>query len=255
MFSSLTLSWSVTVLFAVIGLISLNRLYRIVRGDAVVCGDAETNGGGAILGELSQLFMSVAMIAMTWGWGARLSSESGTLQVVVFSALAAVFSVRVIFRGGQRASNACHLVMALSMVWMIAAMPTLMHPATPTGAAEAAASAGVHGAHVMADMPGTTDIAGMEGHGMSLSRLAGTTADSGLVVLVTVVLAVALIAFAVWWVLRTVDRGAKLALDHGTNHGTTTQMKSATRLAGRSAVAGSSALMSLAMGGALLAML
>ena len=184
MFSS-TLSWTFTVVFALTGLYSSVRLSELARG---------VDRSGSRVAEASHLLMSLAMIAMAWGWTGDPASPTGVLQIVVFGLFGIWFLARLALPVGDhsRATEGYHLVANAAMVWMVAAMPQIMSSGAPDGA-------------------GTTGTAGMPGMGgMSGPVAAAPTPPStpSWVVAVSVVLAVLLLAGAVLWATRVVRPGA-----------------------------------------------
>jgi len=85
--------------------------------------------------ELSHVLMSVAMIAMTWGWSGGPSSPSGVLQIVAFGLIGLYFLIGAVRGYRAPVAGAYHLVMALAMVWMVASMPLLMGAGDSSGEA------------------------------------------------------------------------------------------------------------------------
>ncbi|HTK63045.1 MAG TPA: DUF5134 domain-containing protein [Pseudonocardia sp.] len=173
MFSSVPLMSVFSVLFLVTG------VYAVVRLAALASGVHASVDRAA---ELSHVVMSVAMIAMAWGWSGGPSSPSGVLQVVFFGLVGLYFLIGAV--RGHRAlpASGYHLVMALAMVWMVATMPLLMGAAGSSGAA-------------------------MEGMPWMTSGGSGATgpADPGAhpwVLPVSLVLVVLLLAAGVFWAAR-----------------------------------------------------
>lgn len=203
-----------TVAFVATGVYALARYVRLASDR----GPGRDAGGQARAVELLHLLMSLAMIAMAWGWSGGPDTGSGVVQLVVFGAFALVFAVLAARARGVASvlSRAAHALMAAAMVWMVAAMPLLMgHGARATGAAEAGGHAG-HGA-------AATDTAGMAGMDMS-GGMAGTTAGGApapapnWAIVVNTVLAVLLAVAAVRWALGAVRAGRARVLaaqDHG----------------------------------------
>ena len=162
-----TLSIIFTVVFVATGGYALYRLAAQASG---------TDPGVDRTAELAHLLMSVAMIAMVWGWTGGPATASGIVQLVVFG----LFTVW--FLSGAVAGSATaglHLVAAAAMVWMVAAMPLLMGAPAPSGAESG-----------MAGMPG----------------MSGTTTPSvepsgppAWAVSVTVLFALLLVAAAALW--------------------------------------------------------
>jgi hypothetical protein len=109
-----------TVLFTGTGLYSLLRWASLRAGVAGHHGDQ--------VAELSHLVMSLAMVGMVWGYG---GGAADTVQLVAFGAFSCYFLARLVLGRVRPALAGCpapgfHLVMAASMVWMVAAMPLLM---------------------------------------------------------------------------------------------------------------------------------
>ncbi|HEX4248400.1 MAG TPA: DUF5134 domain-containing protein [Pseudonocardia sp.] len=145
MIPSIPLSVALTVLFAGTGCYSLLRWASLRAGAAGHHGDQ--------VAELSHLVMSLAMIGMVWGYGGPVAD---TVQLVAFGGFSCYFLGRLALgrlalgrlalgrlglgRLGlgwlglgrwRPARPGCpapgfHLLMAGSMVWMVAAMPLLM---------------------------------------------------------------------------------------------------------------------------------
>jgi hypothetical protein len=114
---SIPLSVALTVLFTGTGLYSLLRWASLRVGVAGHHGDQ--------VAELSHLVMSLAMVGMVWAYG---GSFADTVQLVVFGGFSCYFLGRLVLgrlRPGCPAPG-FHLLMAASMVWMVAAMPLLM---------------------------------------------------------------------------------------------------------------------------------
>jgi len=117
--SSIPLSVVLTVLFTGTGLYSLLRWASLRTGAASHHGDQ--------VAELSHLVMSLAMVGMVWAYG---GPAAATLQLVAFGGFSCYFLARLVrSRSGGPAgcpAPGFHLLMAASMVWMVAAMPLLM---------------------------------------------------------------------------------------------------------------------------------
>jgi len=125
-----------TVLFTATG------LYALVRYAALTSGAR----AGDRMAELSHLLMSIAMIAMAWGWTGGPGTPGGSVQLVVFGLLAAWYLWCVLHAGGGlRTAGAYHLVVLAAMVWMVAAMPGLMGTSAAAGAASGAHAHHRHG--------------------------------------------------------------------------------------------------------------
>jgi Domain of unknown function (DUF5134) len=178
-----TLSWTFTVVFTLTGVYSLVRLAELASG---------MDRTGSRIAELSHLLMSVAMIAMAWGWTGEPASPTGVGQIVGFGVLGIWFLARLVLPVGDhsRATEGYHLVANAAMVWMVAAMPQI----TGSPVAEAAP----HGSADMAGMAGTGGMAG-------LAAAAPTTpATPAWVVAVSVALAVLVLGGAALWATRIV---------------------------------------------------
>ena len=120
MISSLPLSLALTVLFTGTGVYSLLRWASLRAGVAGHHGDQ--------VAELSHLVMSLAMVGMVWAYG---GSVADTVQLVVFGGFSCYFLARLVLGRLRPGRPGCpapgfHLLMAASMVWMVAAMPLLM---------------------------------------------------------------------------------------------------------------------------------
>lgn len=126
MFSSVPLLSVFTVLFLVTAVYSVVHLAALPSGASSCVGHSVDRAA-----ELSHVLMSVAMIAMMWGWSGGPSSPSGALQIVAFGLIAIYFLTGAVRGHRAPAAGAYHLLMALAMVWMIATMPLL----TGSGAA------------------------------------------------------------------------------------------------------------------------
>ncbi|MFG2539332.1 DUF5134 domain-containing protein [Streptomyces sp. NPDC048511] len=134
--------------------------------------------------------MALAMFAMAWSWGMDLP---GTPQVVFFSAVAAWFVLAALAlpsgpepRLRALAGVLPHAVMTGAMAWMVDAMSSGM-------------SAGGTGAAQAHDMPGMDMSASGALATMTLSGT-GDRWSAGL-------LAVVLLALALWWLAEGFDRG------------------------------------------------
>ena len=115
MFSSLTVSMLFTAVFVGTGGYALHRLTAQAFVDRAAEG--------------AHLFMSLAMIAMTWGWTGGPGSTSGMVQVGLFGLFTLWFVAGAV--GGSIPSG-LHMTNAAAMVWMVAAMPELMGMGTDT---------------------------------------------------------------------------------------------------------------------------
>jgi hypothetical protein len=149
-FSSPALLGVLSVVFAVTGLYSLVRLSTLASG---------ANPGVDRVAELSHLLMSIAMIGMTWGWTGGPGTGSGVLQLGVFGLLGLWFLARVLRPDGHWLGTAYHLVVQVAMVWMVAAMPTLMG----MGGGSTSAPSGHEGHGSSGALPGMGEMDGM-GH-------------------------------------------------------------------------------------------
>lgn len=111
-------AWALTGIFVVLGGIALWRW-----SSAVADGRADRSAGR--LGDVNQVAMSVAMIAMTW-WPPGLAGS--VFQVVVFAVfgLLQVAGLARIEGTSARLATASETAMNAAMVWMLAAMPLLM---------------------------------------------------------------------------------------------------------------------------------
>ncbi|GAA0948379.1 DUF5134 domain-containing protein [Pseudonocardia zijingensis] len=151
-----------TVVFAATGMYSLVLLAR---------GPAGTDR----VAEVAHLLMSIAMIAMSWGWTGGPDTLSGLAQIAVFGLFGAWFLAHQLSTGGPVLSGPTyHVVVLGAMVWMVAATPGGGHTHHAHHAAAAAAGTG------------------------PLTRL------------VTVAAAALLAAAAVWWVARAVRTRRRL---------------------------------------------
>lgn len=164
-----TLSIMFTVVFTATGGYALYRLATQASG---------TDPDVDRTAELAHLLMSVAMIAMVWGWTGGPATTSGVVQLVVFGLFTVWFLTGAV---AGSATAGLHLVAAAAMVWMVGAMPLLM-------GAPAAADAGSG----MAGMPGMGDTAVPA----PATESGGTPAW---VVSLTVLFALLLVATAALW--------------------------------------------------------
>lgn len=115
MFSSLTVSVLFTAVFVGTGGYALHRLTAQAFVDRTA--------------EAAHLLMSVAMLAMTWGWTGGPGSPSGMVQVGLFGLFALWFVAGAV---GGSIPNGLHATNAAAMVWMVVAMPELMGMGTHT---------------------------------------------------------------------------------------------------------------------------
>ncbi|WP_405714264.1 MULTISPECIES: DUF5134 domain-containing protein [unclassified Streptomyces] len=134
--------------------------------------------------------MALAMFAMTWHWGMDLP---GTPQVVFFSAAAAWFVLIPLAspsgsepRARALANALPHAVMTGAMAWMVAAMSSAMSRGAPGGG---------H-AH---DMPGMD----MSAPGATATMTLDSAGDRWSAAL----LALVLLALALWWLAKGFDTG------------------------------------------------
>lgn len=225
MFESSMLSVVFTVVFAATGLYALARLARLLAGEIEV---------GDRLVELFHLAMSLAMIAMAWAYVGGPETPGGRLEVVVFGAFTAWFAYRATRRDTAHSplANGYHVAMGAAMTWMVAAMPLIM------GSSHAGSSGG--GGHHGGSAP-------VEATG----PVAPPEPAPGWVVVVTIAFALLSVAAAGWWGARAVragDTGGD-AMPSGDVLTRTTVTQSAR------VEAGCHVLMSLGMGGMLVAML
>lgn len=163
-----------TVAFLVTGGYALVRLAGLI---------ATGDHGGSRVAELAHLLMSLAMLAMTWGWTGGPTTPGAVLQIVTFTALTAWFVRRVLLppAGHERLVEGSHAATTAAMVWMVAAMPRIMGTSPSSGGA-----AGHH--HGGAD------------HGAA----AVTIVTPGWVTGLTWAFVVVSLAAAVFWLLRIV---------------------------------------------------
>jgi hypothetical protein len=173
MFSSVPLLSGFTVVFLVTGVYSIIRLAALASGVPSAVDPAA---------ELSHLLMSVAMLAMTWGWTGGPASPSGALQLVVFSLAGLYFLIGALFGDRAPVTGGYHLVMALTMVWMVATAPLLM-------------GSGSTSARAMEDMPWIAA-------GGSVGAAPVDPAVRSWVLPVSLVLVALLVAAALFWAAR-----------------------------------------------------
>ncbi|WP_226353602.1 DUF5134 domain-containing protein [Pseudonocardia sp. ICBG601] len=234
MFASLSVPWVFTVVFVLTGLYALGRFALLASG-------AERDGDRGV--ELSHVVMSVAMIAMAWGWTGGPATPSGVLQLVVFGIFAVSFLAQAVAAGHDVVASADHAVMNAAMVWMVAAMPALMGmPATAGGGGGGHAGHAGHGS-------GAAEMAGMDGMAAAPTP-AWVTAMTG-------VLVVVLACSAVLWGVRAARAVSAVSEQPTAETGVVaTQVSTASAVAtNRRADACCHLLMSLGMGGMLFAML
>lgn len=166
-------NWILTVLFTVTGVICL---WHIAASTEHRGHRDEARGIDAL-----HLAMSVAMIVMIW-WP---PGTTGTwVQVAVFAVIGAAILI-----GGLRATrwpvrvdSVAHVLLAVAMIWMLAAMPLIMGH-------DPAASPGGHAGH-----GGVTTS--------STSQSAASTAISTPVAAITWTLVAISAVCAIWWVRR-----------------------------------------------------
>ncbi|MEU1122822.1 DUF5134 domain-containing protein [Streptomyces sp. NPDC005899] len=179
MIAATGLRWILTLLFCALAAYGLWR--------AVV---ARSHPWTARLAHGLHAVMALAMFAMAWAWGMDLP---GTPQVVFFSAAAAWFVLAALAlpnrpepRVHALARSLSHAVMTGAMAWMVAAMSSGMSMgATDAGQAH--------------DMPGMD----MSAPGALATMTLSGTADrwsAGLLALV-------LLALALWWLAEGFDTG------------------------------------------------
>lgn len=222
MFEWSMLSVVFTVMFALTGLYALARLARLLAGDLV----------GDRLVELFHLAMSLAMIAMAWAYLGGPETPGGRLQVVVFGVFTAWFAYRATVRDTAHSPLAIgyHVVMGAAMTWMVAAMSLIMG----SSHAGSAGGGGHHGGSAPVEAEGP---------------VAPPEPAPGWVVVVTIAFAVLSVAAAGWWAARAVR-----ADSHGEASGGTVRTRLTVTRSAR-LEAGCHVLMSLGMGGMLVAML
>jgi hypothetical protein len=176
-FDSVAVSALFTAVFAVTG------IYALLRWASLRV--AATGRTGDQVAELAHLLMSLAMIAMAWGYS---TPASNVAQLVLFGAMGTYFVVRMATDRQPASTCACpapgyHLLMCGAMVWMVVAMPWLM-----TG------------------MASSDDQGSMQMDGMSMPMPAHTSDGHGpapsLTIPVTVLIALALIGAAGYWTRR-----------------------------------------------------
>lgn len=177
-----------TAVFLATGLVGALALVRGARARSLgPCGDTRAT-------ELLHLLMSVAMIAMAWGWTGGPDTVDGAVQVVVFGVFAAVLGALALVPNRREARRArlSHGLAAAAMVWMVAAMPLLMHvDATPGTAAPAPA----HGGHAAMSMaPG--------------APMLDTPTTAGWASATSMAIAAVLAVVGVAWVVRAVQLGS-----------------------------------------------
>jgi Domain of unknown function (DUF5134) len=114
-FSSLTVSVLFTAVFVGTGGYALHRLTAQAFVDRAA--------------EAAHLLMSLAMLAMTWGWTGGPGSPSGMVQVGLFGLFTLWFVAGAV---GGSIPNGLHATNAAAMVWMVVAMPELMGMGTHT---------------------------------------------------------------------------------------------------------------------------
>lgn len=184
MISSVPLAWTLTTLFVLTG------CYALTRWSTAVSARWPAARRTA---ELAHVVMSAAMVVMTWTWYGSTGLWVQVALFTVFGAFFGVAAVRGIHCGSPgRVAGAAHALMAVAMVWMLAAMPVIMPLAVP------ASGGGGHGRHA--------------GHGGAHSASgAGDAMHAGQAawaVAVTVALCVALLVAAGFWAVRSVGGGA-----------------------------------------------
>ncbi|MEU2132198.1 DUF5134 domain-containing protein [Streptomyces sp. NPDC018352] len=179
MIAATGLRWILTLLFCALAVYGLWR-----------AGTARSHPWIARIAHVLHAVMALAMFAMSWSWGMDLP---GTPQVIFFSAVAVWFVVAalVLPNGPESwvralAGRLPHAVMTGAMAWMVAAMSSDV----PMGAS------GAGQAH---DMPGMDMSAPGALATMTLSGT-GDRWSAGL-------LALALVALALWWLAEGFDTG------------------------------------------------
>jgi hypothetical protein len=224
MFDWSMLSVVFTVVFAATGLYALARLARLLAGEVAV---------GDRLVELFHLAMSLAMIAMAWAYTGGPETPGGRTEVVVFGAFTVWFAYRATVRDAAHSplANGYHVAMGAAMTWMVAAMPLIM------GSSHAGSSGGGHHG-------GSAPVESAE-------PVAPPAPAPGWVVVVTIAFVVLSVAAAAWWAARAVRAGDQGG--HADAGGTVLTRTTVTRSARLEA--GCHVLMSLGMGGMLVAML
>lgn len=150
MISSVLLSAVLTVAFVATGGYALVRWASLRAGLAGHAGDQ--------IAELCHLLMSLAMIAMVYGYAGPVAD---VVQIVAFSGFTVYFLLR--WADSRRRStssvHSCrgaghHSFMSAAMVWMVASMPLLMGPMTGSSAGGHAGHAGHSGADMSSTMAG-----------------------------------------------------------------------------------------------------
>ncbi|WP_406144248.1 DUF5134 domain-containing protein [Streptomyces sp. NBC_01012] len=179
MIAATGLRWILTLLFCALAAYGLWRAFA-----------ARSHPWTARLAHGLHAVMALAMFAMAWPWGMDLP---GTPQVLFFSAVAAWFVLAALAlpsgpdsRGRVLASALPHAVMTGAMAWMVAAMASGM-------------SMGAMGGGEAHDMPGMDMSAPGAVATMTLSGT-GNRWSAGLLALV-------MLALALWWLAAGFDRG------------------------------------------------
>jgi hypothetical protein len=189
---SVVVSLLLTVLFAVTGGYALLR-WAELRTEV-------TGRAGDQVAELAHLLMSIAMIAMTWGY----ATTTGTIaQIVLFAGLGGYFMVRWFASRCSASAGSCpgsvfHLLMCAAMVWMVVAMPWLMASASGSGGAAEGGAAGPMDGMVMPMSPASP---------ASAAPTAGAPSWAGPI---TELIVLALLVAAGYWA-RTLVRPAPAA--------------------------------------------
>lgn len=195
MVSSVPLSALFTAVFTATGGLALLRWAALRAGLAP--------HGGDQVAELSHLLMSLAMVAMVWAYGGR---AGAVVQIVAFTGFAAYFLDRLVRRRtGGSAGHSCpaveyHLMMSMTMIWMVAGMPVLMGGMAGMGMPGMGGSGGAHAGH-----------AGHSGHAGHAAIATGgpPAAVPGWAMALTVASIGALLVAAVFWAGRAVRRPAR----------------------------------------------
>ncbi|WP_331740246.1 DUF5134 domain-containing protein (plasmid) [Streptomyces sp. NBC_01005] len=196
MIAATGLRWIMTLLFCALA------VYGLWRAGAV-----RSHPWIAWLAHVLHAVMSLAMFAMSWSWGMDLP---GMPQVIFFSAVAVWFVVTALVlpngpesRVRALAGRLPHAVMTGAMAWMVAAMSSDV-------------SMGASGAGQAHDMPGMD----MSAPGALATMTLSSTGDrwsAGLLALV-------LLALALWWLAEGFDTGRAVprakggAVSDGTAH-------------------------------------